>query len=81
MYSYETFDTKTRKHIQKGDYKMAVFKIKYFDTKDDQEHEHEIKYNGPEMPEADTWMMGTAAALGWCKENNVCLISITNICM
>lgn len=75
--------TVTHKHgstLERG-YRMAVFKIKYFDTKDDQEHEHDIKYNGPEMSEADTWMMGTAAALGWCKEQNVCLISITNICM
>lgn len=60
---------------------MAVFEITYFDTKDEQEHKHEIKYDGPEMSESDTWMMGTAAALGYCKENNVCLISVTNICM
>jgi len=59
----------------------AIFKITYFDVKDGKEHEHEIKYTGPEMSTPDTWMMGTAAALGWCKENNVCLISITNICM
>ena len=66
-----------RKGVEMG----AIFKITYFDAKDNQEHEHDIKYEGPEMSAPDTWMMGTAAALGWCKENNVNLISITNICM
>ena len=59
----------------------AIFKITYFEAKDNQEHEHDIKYDGPDMSPPDTWMLGTTAALGWCKENNVCLISITNICM
>ena len=66
-----------RKGVEMG----AIFKITYFDAKDNQEHEHDIKYEGPEMSTPDPWMMGTVAALGWCKENNVNLISITNICM
>ena len=60
---------------------MAVFNITYFDTKDEQEHEHEIKYEGQELSELDTWLTGTIMAVSWCKWNNVCLISITNICM
>ena len=66
---------------KKGDYRMAVFKITYFDAKDEQEHEHEIKYDGPELSELDTWLTGTAMAANWCRQNNVCLVSITNICM
>jgi hypothetical protein len=60
---------------------MAVFKITYFDTKDEQEHEHEIKYEGPELSEFDTWLTGTAMEANWCRKNNVCMVSITNICM
>ena len=60
---------------------MAVFEITYFDTKDEQEHKHEIKYEGPELSELDTWLTGTAMAVKWCNINNVCLVSVTNICM
>jgi hypothetical protein len=59
----------------------AIFNITYFDTKDEQEHEHEIKYEGPELSELDTWLKGTTMAVRWCKWSNVCLVSITNICM
>lgn len=59
----------------------TIFKITYFDAKDNQEHEHEGKYEGPELSEFDTWQTVTAMAVRWCRENNVCLISITNICM
>ena len=60
---------------------MAIFEITYFDAKDEKEHKHESKYEGPEMPEHDLWMMETSAALNWCRVNNVCLVSITNISM
>lgn len=62
-------------------YKMAVFEITYFDIKDDMEHKHEIKYDGPEMSIADTWRMGLESAIKWCKENNVSLCGVSNICM
>lgn len=60
---------------------MAAFEITYFDVKDEQEHKHEIEYDGPELSEFDTWLTGTTMAANWCKKNNVCLVSITNICM
>ena len=60
---------------------MAAFEIAYFDAKDGEEHKTELKYDGPEVSEADTWRIGMEKAIGYCKENCVCLISITNICM
>ena len=71
------------KHIERNyrNYRMAAFEITYFDAKDSQEHKTKIEYDGPEVNEADTWRIGLNKAIGYCNDNNVCLISITNICM
>ena len=60
---------------------MAVFEITYFDVKDNQEHTHEIQYDGPEMSTADTWRMMLESGLKWCEQNRVCFSAITCICM
>lgn len=60
---------------------MAAFEITYFDAKDNNEHQINIEYDGPELSTLDTWKTGAAMAVNWCNENNVCLLSITGICM
>lgn len=60
---------------------MAAFEILYFDVKDNQEHKTQLEYDGPEQSIADTWRIGMEKAIRYCNENNVCLISVTNICM
>lgn len=60
---------------------MAAFEITYYDLKNEQEHKHEITYDGPEVSESDTWRIGLERAMEYCNENNVCFIGITNICM
>ena len=60
---------------------MAVFEIEYYDIKENRTHSHEIKYEGPEVSKEATWRIGLESALKYCNENNVCFVSITNICM
>lgn len=60
---------------------MAAFKFKYYDLRNDEDKEHEIVYDGPEMSERNTWHWAIDTAINWCNENRMCFESIENICM